>query len=204
MLLTGNRVSMVEFPSEISLCECRIADDDGVDTPDDRGGFTTQVAFFWALVVVVLFLCHGTTRCRNNGARRSERGGGSSSASEDDASRAEIADRVERSKAALVETTKFGEGQTCCICLQDLDEDVVHPHDCVHCYHRLCIEEWIDQAQTKSVVERDRETRTQLTNRMLSCPMCSKPFVPTTTEEIEMAPLGENGNNSQPGAEENV
>ncbi|KAJ8601807.1 hypothetical protein CTAYLR_007480 [Chrysophaeum taylorii] len=155
------------------LCGCARDDDDGVsDQPSDRGGVATQVAVFWALVVVFLFLCHRSTRCRPKRA---------AAKSNDER---EFVSKVNKSKAALVKTR--GEGQ-CCICLSPLDTNVVRPPGCQHCYHKACLEEWIDQAKNRAVLDRDPQTRDHLAKRMLSCPICSRPILarPTRLEEEE-------------------
>mmetsp|Transcript_19605 Transcript_19605/g.61650 ORF Transcript_19605/g.61650 Transcript_19605/m.61650 type:complete len:241 (-) Transcript_19605:387-1109(-) len=181
-----------------SICGCRNSEDDvatGPPATSDRIGFATQIAVFWALVVVFLFLCQRTSRCRNTGRRRYE------SAPREETARveSEMVAKTDRAKAGLVAATAVAESH-CSICLCAFDDEpgdaaldeVVRPHACRHTYHRTCIEEWIDQAKSKSVIDRERDVRDQLAKRMLSCPICAAPFdAPTeeTKHDLEMIVL---------------
>lgn len=154
----------------------------------ERGNVATQLAVFLGLVIILLFMCQRVARCRNNGRRRYESSGrGSRGTQNQQAVAAELSTKADICKASLVADRATPDDQ-CCVCLSPFDEeadDAVHPAGCTHYYHRACIEEWIDQVRTKSVVERDRETRDQVTRRMLSCPICARPFVVEVLEEEE-------------------
>lgn len=174
--------SIIRSESIEAPCGCSIEDDDPSGTPgeDSRGLRGGNFVIVWAIVIVVLFLCYHLSRCRNNGRRRYE----TNSSDESARIESEMKTKTEICKSSLVTPDSTPQDAQCCVCLSPLDDDdVVRPAACQHCYHRACLEEWIDQVKSKSVIERDRNTRTQLTRRMLSCPICARPFVKDLVEE---------------------
>lgn len=163
-------------------CRCPFTDDDptGTQGEESRGLRGGNFVIVWAIVIVVLFLCYHLSRCRNNGRRRYE----TNSSDENARIENEMKTKTEICKSSLVTPDSTPQDAQCCVCLSPLDDDdVVRPAACQHCYHRACLEEWIDQVKSKSVIERDRTTRTQLARRMLSCPICARPFVKDIVEE---------------------
>lgn len=62
--------------------------------------------------------------------------------------------------------------ETCCICLQDLCDDIGSFVSCGHCVHRTCFKEYLATYQGQQELELSQQNYTRYRPPLPKCPLC--------------------------------